>query len=321
MNPKLTLITPMYNEASCIWENIEKIIQTLESFDESWEYILVDDGSKDDSYAIAKEALADRPNCRIVHYTPNRGRGYALRQGFKAADGEYIITTEADLTWGENIIGLLYNALIETGNDIVIASTYLSEKGYENVPLFRRKLSSYGNKILRYCFNTNLTMLSGMTRGYKADVIQSIFLEENRKEIHLEIISKAQSLGYQISEIPGKISWTEKRKSMGFQKHLGIVKHILPHILNSLAEAAFKIIMVASSLCFFFGLGLVLFGFLNKLLFITKVPKPNLVNYGIAAITLSVLSVFIAVLSLQITNLKRHIVHMQSQIKKMQSGG
>lgn len=319
MNPKLTLITLMYNEAGCIQENIEKIFRALESFDESWEYILVDDGSTDNSYAIAKEALANKANCRIVHYTPNRGRGYALRQGFDTAKGEYIVTTESDLSWGTDIIFALYNALIETGDDVIIASTYLSEGGYENVPMFRKKLSSYGNNILRHCFGGGLTMLSGMTRGYKRSIIQSIFLEENKKQIHLEIISKAQLLGYQISEIPGKICWTPKRAKGGFRKHMGIIKHIIPHILNSLSEGAFKIIMFVSSLCFILGMGMVIFGVLNKLFFITKVPKPNIVTYGLIAITLAGVSFLIAVLSLQLMGIKKHIVTMQSQVKRLQS--
>lgn len=319
MNPMLTLITPMYNEADCILENIEKVITSLESLNVSWEYILVDDGSTDNSYAIAKEALADRPNCRIIHYIPNRGRGYALRQGFNTARGEYVITTESDLSWGSGIISTLYNALVRSGDDVVIASTYLPEGGYENVPLFRRKLSSYGNEVLRRSFGGGLTMLSGMTRGYRREAIQSIYLEEDRKEIHLEIVSKAQVLGYRISEIPGKIHWTPQRVDKGLRSQLGIVKHVIPHILSSLTEGAFKVFFGLSLSCFLFGLVLMVFGLLNKVFLITEVPKPNIVTYGFIGVTLAAICALIGILSLQLLGLRKHIIHLQSQMKKLQS--
>lgn len=318
MSLELTLITPMYNEASCIRENIQKVLQTLIALDVNWEYILVDDGSSDGSYSIAKEAFGERTNCHIIHYTPNRGRGYALRQGFSLARGSYVITTESDLSWGEDIISALYHALIRTGGDMVVASTHLPGGGYENVPLFRRIVSSFGNQILRRCFDGNLTMLSGMTRGYRREVIESIHLEEDEKEIHLEIIAKAQLLGYRISEIPGRIRWTRERASEGSRKHLGIIKFIIPHLLSSIAEGAFKLIVGLSSICFLVGIGLVAFGTLNKLFLITELPKPNVITYGLLFITFATISFLIAVLSLQLLNIKGHIVHVQSQLKRIQ---
>ena len=174
----------MYNEADCIKENIKKIINSLQSLGVSWEYIIIDDGSTDDSYTIVKECLMEYPNCKLIHYLPNKGRGYALRQGFDAASGDYVITTESDLSWGVDVISDLYNALGKRGDAIVIASTHMPDGGYENVPLFRRRLSSLGNRIIRHSFGGNLTMLSGMTRGYRRESIQSIYLEEDDKEIH-----------------------------------------------------------------------------------------------------------------------------------------
>lgn len=317
MNPKLTIITPMYNEAEGISDNIEKMIKVLESLNISWEYILVDDGSTDDSYALAQKAFADRQNCRLIHYTPNRGRGYALRQGFDIARGKYVITTESDLSWGPDVIAEIYDALIRTGDDIIIVSPHLSEEGFENVPFFRRKLSYYGNKILHRCFKGNLTMLSGMTRGYRREVIQSIHLEEDEKQIHLEIISKAQLLGCRISEIPGKIRWESESSKNSFRQQLSIVKHIIPHILDSVVEGAFKIFIGISLAFSCIGFLLIVFGALNKIFLITKTPKPFLINYGLGFFILAVLSVFISVLSLQIIGIKKHLVHLQSQIRKL----
>jgi glycosyltransferase involved in cell wall biosynthesis len=286
MNPEITLITPMYNEEDCIRENIHKLINKLELLGVSWEYLLIDDGSTDNSKALAEAAFSEHPNCRMIHYFPNKGRGYALQQGFAAATGNYIITTEADLSWGEDIISEIYQALIRTGDDIIIASTYLSGGGHINVPIFRRKLSSYGNKILRTCFGGKLTMFSGMTRGYRRQAIQSIYLTENEKHIHLEIISKAHHLEHTISEIPGEIYWSPKKSNQSFAKLSGILKHVLPHILSSMTEGALKVIVTASTFFLLLGSAFIIFGTLNKLLIITDVPKPNLIIYGFSFIIL-----------------------------------
>ena len=194
----------MYNESPQIRENVKRIVRALEKLNVSWEYFLVDDGSTDGSHEKALAGFAGDPRCKIIRYPNNRGRGYALRQGFDAATGNFIITTESDLSWGEEIIGELWNALQETNADVVIASVYAPGGKLENVPPFRYYLSKLGNIFLRLSFGGEITMFSGMTRGYRRKVIRSIYLEQNRKEIHLEIIDKCRALGFQINEIPNR---------------------------------------------------------------------------------------------------------------------
>lgn len=93
---ELSVIAPMYNEESGIRRNINSFLETLKKRVDTWELILVDDGSTDSSLRFATEVADKEPGLIIVHYQPNRGRGYALRQGFRVARGKYIITTESD---------------------------------------------------------------------------------------------------------------------------------------------------------------------------------------------------------------------------------
>jgi glycosyltransferase involved in cell wall biosynthesis len=317
LQPDISLITPMYNESDCIQENIERIIGALEGLQISWEYILVDDGSKDESYQKAQETIGKNPNCRIIHYPINRGRGFALRQGFAAANGRFVITTESDLSWGAGIVRSLYEALQKKGSDIVIASVHLPGGGLENVPLFRRLLTSWGNKVLRWSFGTNLTMLSGMTRGYRREAIQSLYLEENRKEIHLEIVTKAMELGFRISEIPATITWSDPQTDQPKRGGLGIAKFIIPHLLTSLDRAAFKTFMWISFTFFIIGLGLSGFGTINKFYYITATPKPNLIIYGLVFILMAIICSLFAGISLQLNNIYKSMVHLQSQLKRL----
>lgn len=146
----LTVITPMYNEAAQIQNNIDKIVDALSGMDVTWEYILVNDGSLDNSLELAEEAMTDCECCRIIHYPRNRGRGYALRQGFAAAKGRYIITTESDLSWGESIIPQLYAAISHGDADVVIASVNLPGGKLANVPAHRVALSKVSNQVLHF---------------------------------------------------------------------------------------------------------------------------------------------------------------------------
>lgn len=317
MQPELTLITPMFNEAEGIEHNIAKILQALDNLGVGWEYILVDDGSVDNSLQLARNALAGRDNCRIISYLPNRGRGYALRQGFDVATGRFVITTESDLSWGAEIVESLYKVLKQGKSDVVIASTYLASDGHQNVPFIRKIISSWGNKLLRKCYGSNLTMLSGMTRGYKSEVVKSLYLEQNDKDIHLEIISKCLQLGYNIKEIPATITWDNERSGKSFTHQIKILKHAIPHLANSFAEGAVKVFMLASIFFFLTGSLLIVFGALNKIFLITPSPMPNLINYGLFFMLTCLISFFNAILGLQLSYIKKSIVHLQAQNKKI----
>lgn len=305
----------MFNEEAEIRNNIERILAVMEKFEKEWEYILVDDGSTDESYEIALEVIRDHPQCRVLHYPRNQGRGYALRKGFDSARGKYIITTESDLSWGSKIIEELYNQLVSSKSDVVVASVFHEGGGFKNVPIFRRLLSKGGNWIMRWCFETNLTQFSGMTRGYRNDAIKSIHLEETGKEIHLEIISKSEALGFRISEIPAKIQWSEKRAEGGLRKKLSVLRYVIPHLLNSLNQGSLKIFFFLSFLLFSIGIGLATFGTINKFFFVTEQPKPNIVNYGLILILTSIICAFFAGISLQLAYLRKSLVQIQSQIK------
>lgn len=203
----LSVIAPMYNEASCIEKNVLQFLDELKKRQDIWELILIDDGCTDETLRIVTEISESESRVRVITYPNNRGRGYALKQGFKAARGKYVVTTESDLSWGPGIIAKLHDALIETEAEVVIASPYLKGGKLENIPFKRAFLSHFGNKLLAFSVPGRLTMLSGMTRGYKSEVIKSLDLESDRKEIHLEIVAKCLSFGYRIVEIPAVLRW------------------------------------------------------------------------------------------------------------------
>jgi glycosyltransferase involved in cell wall biosynthesis len=231
----LSVVCPFFNEAGILEHAIRTLLARLRMLDATWELIVVNDGSTDGSGGIAERIARDAPQLRVLGYRYNRGRGHALRTGIAAAQGDIVVTTEIDLSWGEDIIHDLFAEMrAHPETDIVVASPHLPGGGYKNVPVKRVWLSRIGNHVIRACMSNAATMNTGMTRAYRRHVIQSLPLFADGKEFHLEVILKATEFGLHIREIPALLEWKEykhqgrrvKRKSSSRVNKL-IVSHSL----------------------------------------------------------------------------------------------
>ena len=209
----VSVVCPFYNEADIIEYAIRAMLKQLDTFQLEWELIVVNDGSTDESLKIVRQIAKEHPNLRFESYPGNRGRGYALRAGIDSARGEIIVTTEIDLSWGENIVQELVSAMNSWRDaDMVVASPHLPGGGYRNVPAKRVWLSRIGNHVIRTCMTDAVSMNTGMTRAYRRAAIQSLPLTEDGKEFHLEVILKAKAFGFRIREIPAVLEWKECRR-------------------------------------------------------------------------------------------------------------
>ena len=259
----ISVVCPFFNEELIIESSLRLMLRNLAALPDEWELIIVDDGSRDRSLAMARAVAAEHPELRVVSYPVNRGRGYALRTGFGHARGDLVITTEIDSSWGDDIVARIAAELRKRPEaDIVIASPHLPGGGYRNVPLWRVLLSSVGNYVIRSGLTYRVTMHTGMTRGYRRERFLNLPLDEDEKEMHLEIVSKAIALGYRIYEIPAVLEWkthalttdpTPKRRSASVSNRL-----IRTHMLFSLLAAPFRYIYVVAALLA--GTGAVFFG-------------------------------------------------------------
>ncbi|CAN5429104.1 hypothetical protein BH11PSE11_BH11PSE11_02280 [soil metagenome] len=210
---KVSIVCPFYNEEAIIVAATMRMIANLNSQIEDWELILVNDGSRDRSLEMLKAALgAGDKRVRVISCPVNQGRGRALKNGIDAAKGAIVITTEADCSWGDDIVRRLRDELISyPGTHFVIASPHLPGGGLMNVPLRRRLLTAIGNRLIRMFFMSKVTMNTGMTRAYWRDVIQPLEVWEDGKEFHLEVLLKLINLGFRVREIPAVITWQEHK--------------------------------------------------------------------------------------------------------------
>jgi len=209
---KISVVCPYYNESAIIENAIKRMVSNLGALSVDWELILVDDGSTDDSLRLAQGICRGNTKVRLVTYPANQGRGYALKQGIIEAQGDIIVTTEVDLSWGDDIVDKIIRKFQASPLlDVVIASPNLPGGGYRNVPLKRVFVSRLGNIIIRLLFTKGVTMNTGMTRGYRKGAIKGLPVFERGKEFHLEVLLKLMALGYRIGEVPATLEWKAER--------------------------------------------------------------------------------------------------------------
>lgn len=209
---KISVVCPFYNEELIIENAAALMIKNLEALTLDWELILVNDGSTDNSLGSVCNSVKNDSRVKIISYEANQGRGYALKTGINHARGDIIITTEIDLSWGTDIITRIISKFKETPKlDMVIASPNLKGGEYKNVPFKRVLLSKIGNHLIRLLFTRQITMNTGMTRGYRREVIQDLNTFEKGKEFHLEVLLKLYTLGTDIGEIPATLEWKDRQ--------------------------------------------------------------------------------------------------------------
>ena len=229
MNNKIevSIVSPMYNEEDNIQNTVREIQEVMESYHGDWELVLVNDGSIDKTLELAQDISRRDPRIRVISYTPNMGRGRALRSGFASARGDIIVTIESDLSWhASHILKIVRELEKDKSIDIILGSPYVSGGRTENVPLKRLLISRLGNRILGFVMKGNLKMVTQMLRGYRREVIDSLDLESEGKEIHLEIISKALACGYRVKEIPATLKGRPGGRSK-FKFKATVISHLL----------------------------------------------------------------------------------------------
>ena len=117
---KVSVIMPAYNEEKNILHNIEETIGVFNQFGCNYEIIVVDDGSLDNTYKEAIKAQNRYANVIVKKNRINRGKGRAIKYGFKFAQGDYIVFLDADLDLHPRQINGFFDIMKREGSDIVI---------------------------------------------------------------------------------------------------------------------------------------------------------------------------------------------------------
>lgn len=314
--PVLSVVMPMFNEEQGISRNVRNVVEALESLRVPWELILVNDGSTDHTLKLVTEEAKKIPQIRVVSYDVNRGRGYALRMGFREAKGEFIVSTESDLTWGTEAVVKIFHRLRESREDMVIASPYREGGRLENVPTKRALLSRFGNRLLGLTFSGKVTMVSGMTRGYRREVLEAMDLDSDGKEIHLEILSKASALGFHIGEISAILRWEKSRSGKWKGAQRNTLKLILSHLLFSFGEFPFLLFGSLGILLLSIGISLGGYAYFLSLNGIRMAGRP-LVLVSVLFILFGFQITVFCFLANQNRDLRNMLIRLNSRVREL----
>lgn len=195
----LSVVIPVYNEK----DTIERVIEKVRSCGIKTEIIIVDDFSTDGTRELLRGELKNKVD-KVLYHKKNCGKGVALRHGFSAATGDFVVVQDADLEYEPKDFVHLIQPFIsgECDADAVYGSRYLRSNRFR-VDGFYHEL---GNKILttlsNICSNLSLSDMETCYKMFRREVIQSIHLEEDRFGFEPEITARLARKRYRIYEVP-----------------------------------------------------------------------------------------------------------------------
>ena len=207
----ISVVIPVYNQQNTISTSLARIRQVLDSLSSSYELIVVNDGSRDDTLKILQREQASNPQLKIVSYEKNMGKGYAVRKGILESIGHLVIFTDGDLDISPVTITEYIGQLAHC--DLVIASKRHAQS---------RVVSPASRKFLSRAFNLVVRILTGISikdtqSGLKAGsgpALRAIFklMLVKRYAFDVELLTIASLLKMKIKEMPVEINLDRKFK-------------------------------------------------------------------------------------------------------------
>jgi dolichol-phosphate mannosyltransferase len=199
--PRISLIIPIFNQAMKISYSLEKIKQAVELAFSNYEIIVVNDGSTDGTFSILRDIAATDQHVHIISYTPNRGKGYAVKQGVLHSQGDAVIFLDGDLDISPELIKDYVERLSTC--DLVIASKRHPESSVR-IPKSREFLSRAFNLLIKVTLGIAQSDTQAGLKVGKGDIMRTIFgsVSVNRYAFDVELLTIASILQLKVQEMP-----------------------------------------------------------------------------------------------------------------------
>lgn len=203
---KMSVCIPMYNESAVIAGTAKRLSAYMAETFADYEIIFCDDGSSDGTADLVR--ALELPHVRVLGYTPNRGKGCAVRTAFLASEGDIVMFTDADLAYGTDVIRRVADTFAEHPEaGMVIGSRNLTTDGYAGYTFLRRLMSKVYLRVLCMAGGFKLSDSQCGCKAFRQEAVRAIFprCEVDGFAFDFEAILWAQKLGIAITEMPVKV--------------------------------------------------------------------------------------------------------------------
>jgi cellulose synthase/poly-beta-1,6-N-acetylglucosamine synthase-like glycosyltransferase len=205
---KLSIVVPVYNEEKTIKGVVSRINKTKLPLDK--EIILINDGSKDNTEREIRKICKKNKKIKFISYKKNKGKGYALRLGFKKASGTIIGIQDADLEYDIRDYKKLLKPLLNKDASVVYGNRFHNQK-------LKKNSFYYGNRFLSFItsviYSKKVNDMETCYKVFRKEILKKINLRSNRFDIEPEITAKILKNGHDIGEIP--IKYNPRTKKQG----------------------------------------------------------------------------------------------------------
>jgi dolichyl-phosphate beta-glucosyltransferase len=205
----ISVIIPAFNEENRITKTLEEAYTYLSSRQFKFEIIVVNDGSVDGTVNVIISFAKSHPGVRLISLTKNQGKGAAVREGILASNAELVLFTDADGSTSIKELERLEAALKNSAADVAVGSRALkSEETSIRARIFRKILGRVFNLAVNILAVPKIKDTQCGFKLFKKEVAKKLFYEQRfpRFSFDLEVLWKANRLGYKVVEVP--VNWT-----------------------------------------------------------------------------------------------------------------
>ena len=257
----LSIVIPLLNEEESLEELHDWIADVMQSNQFLYEILFIDDGSTDQSWKVIEELTQKNENVKGIRFHKNFGKSQALHAGFKVAQGDVIITMDADLQDNPEEIPELYNLILQEGFDLISG---WKKVRYDSV-IFKNMPSKLFNWAARITSNVKLHDFNCGLKAFRKDVVKNI---EVSGEMHRYIPVLAKNAGY--SNIGEKVVKHQARKygktKFGAERFIhGLLDLITIWFVSKFGKRPMHLFGALGVLMFIIGFGFALYLGIDKL--------------------------------------------------------